>query len=308
MSDRKCDVEGCNRKGDRVFPDNRSKRICETHFKRWEKTGRFAVNRPEGWGEERNRKYKEKECIHCKQVKKIAAKGLCRACYYRLNKTGSLEYQRKGKINICSVEGCTDRVVSNGLCDKHRKSMERHGKINHRPSDWGERQKHPLYHYWSDTKRRETLNICEEWKNDFWSFVDCVKERPSKNHFLRAVDVNQLLGPGNWRWVEGLTEASRQMANNFKRSVSDRKRAKVSREEREQLLLKVNHCCEICGTDTSNNDCPVTGTERKTLCIDHDHETGELRGVLCRACNSGLGHFKDSPALLQAAIDYLNSH
>lgn len=41
---------------------------------------------------------------------------------------------------------------------------------------------------------------------------------------------------------------------------------------------------------------------------DHDHKTGAFRGVLCRACNVGLGHFKDKVKLLREAIYYLESH
>ena len=47
--------------------------------------------------------------------------------------------------------------------------------------------------------------------------------------------------------------------------------------------------------------------EVKRLVIDHDHDTGKIRGLLCSTCNTGLGHFSDSLDKLQKAIVYLES-
>lgn len=41
------------------------------------------------------------------------------------------------------------------------------------------------------------------------------------------------------------------------------------------------------------------------LCVDHCHQTGKIRGLLCRDCNKALGIFKDSPTLLWSAVEYL---
>ncbi len=49
-------------------------------------------------------------------------------------------------------------------------------------------------------------------------------------------------------------------------------------------------------------------TKQKRLSVDHDHTTNKIRALLCHHCNTGLGNFFDSPALLMKAIQYLIKH
>lgn len=51
-------------------------------------------------------------------------------------------------------------------------------------------------------------------------------------------------------------------------------------------------------------ECVICGVGGK-LVVDHDHTTGEVRGMLCNHCNRGLGHFRDDPHLLEFARMYL---
>ena len=51
-------------------------------------------------------------------------------------------------------------------------------------------------------------------------------------------------------------------------------------------------------------ECVICGDEGQ-LVVDHDHQTGKVRGMLCNHCNRGLGHFRDSPMLLEFAAQYL---
>jgi hypothetical protein len=51
-------------------------------------------------------------------------------------------------------------------------------------------------------------------------------------------------------------------------------------------------------------ECVICGSE-EPLVVDHDHHTGEVRGMLCNHCNRGLGHFRDNPTLLEFAAQYL---
>lgn len=52
--------------------------------------------------------------------------------------------------------------------------------------------------------------------------------------------------------------------------------------------------------------CEICGRQQK-LEVDHNHSTGEVRGVLCSRCNGALGQFLDDKALLVKAITYLES-
>lgn len=71
----------------------------------------------------------------------------------------------------------------------------------------------------------------------------------------------------------------------------------ITREDFERMAKEQNESCAICQT-------PFKETFR--TCIDHCHSGGQVRGLLCFHCNTGLGHFKDSKELLEKAIKYLN--
>lgn len=68
--------------------------------------------------------------------------------------------------------------------------------------------------------------------------------------------------------------------------------------EYEKMVADQGGVCAICGCD--NGD--------RRLCIDHNHETGRRRKLLCDKCNRGLGLFQDSAIILAAALAYLEDH
>ncbi len=68
------------------------------------------------------------------------------------------------------------------------------------------------------------------------------------------------------------------------------------------LLDSQGHLCKICGKPDGDG----TSYQTRRLALDHCHATGKVRGLLCENCNRGLGLFKDSPELLQKAIEYLS--
>ncbi len=51
--------------------------------------------------------------------------------------------------------------------------------------------------------------------------------------------------------------------------------------------------------------CKTTDNGKRRWSVDHDHETGRIRGILCLKCNTALGMLNDSPYLLTALLQYL---
>ena len=78
----------------------------------------------------------------------------------------------------------------------------------------------------------------------------------------------------------------------------------ITAEQYEKLLRDQGGVCAICETSD-----PKTKTKGSALdcdfCVDHDHATGKVRGLLCNGCNVGIGHFRESVNAMKAAIAYL---
>lgn len=72
----------------------------------------------------------------------------------------------------------------------------------------------------------------------------------------------------------------------------------ITIEEYEALYEAQDGLCAICG-ETPESD------RWNRLAVDHCHETGQVRGLLCGSCNRALGSFKDDPEIMQRAIAYL---
>jgi hypothetical protein len=71
----------------------------------------------------------------------------------------------------------------------------------------------------------------------------------------------------------------------------------ISLAEYDVMLSRQGGCCAICGTSDTG--------KRKAFHVDHDHNTGRIRGLLCGNCNSGIGNLRDDVGLLNRAIQYL---
>lgn len=77
------------------------------------------------------------------------------------------------------------------------------------------------------------------------------------------------------------------------------RRYNLTLEAFRQLELKQNGVCAIC------QDPPGVNPWQKRLCVDHDHETNRIRGLLCDKCNRALGILGDNVEAFERIIKYL---
>jgi hypothetical protein len=71
----------------------------------------------------------------------------------------------------------------------------------------------------------------------------------------------------------------------------------ITIDEYDQLFESQDGTCWICDG----------GTSKRFLAVDHDHKTGEVRGLLCATCNKTLGKFRDNPERFDKAAAYLRT-
>lgn len=96
------------------------------------------------------------------------------------------------------------------------------------------------------------------------------------------------------RWIDG----NRERYNRKRWEHHLRKKYGITLEQYELMLAEQQGCCAICRL-------PMELAPRR-LHVDHNHETGVARGILCYLCNTGLGVFKDNAVRLRAAADYID--
>ena len=75
----------------------------------------------------------------------------------------------------------------------------------------------------------------------------------------------------------------------------------ITLAEYDAMFMSQGQVCVICHTDNP-------GAGRSRFSVDHDHETGKVRGLLCHGCNIVLGMVKDKPKILRDAAGYLEYH
>lgn len=100
--------------------------------------------------------------------------------------------------------------------------------------------------------------------------------------------------------------ANRDRANESRRRRNLGSQYGITVEQYDEMLARQGGVCAICGQDEPTEH-GRTGTKFR-LSVDHDHETGRVRDLLCQKCNRAIGLLGDSAAILRKAADYLDRH
>ncbi len=268
-------------------------------------------------------------CEACGQPRPIAARGLCRTCYSRWQRGGTVDYIRPIKSKVCSVEGCMSRAHGQGLCNKHLLRLRRTGTTDEgRPYTHYLKDPsalpttHDLYPVWAEFTRSKNRRPVEDRWMDFATFISEVAPRPGRRWRIYGLDRSKPLGHGNYIWREASIEklpgedqkeyarrqrlAHREMYpdiykdQNLRRSFGPG----FGIDQYIEMLEAQDHKCAICG----EKETTVKNNKVLHLAVDHCHRTKKVRQLLCQACNTGLGKFKDDVSTLALAIAYLNKH
>jgi hypothetical protein len=75
----------------------------------------------------------------------------------------------------------------------------------------------------------------------------------------------------------------------------------ITQQDYENMLEEQNHKCGICGIHEKH-------AENSRLCVDHNHKTNVIRGLLCKKCNQAIGLLQDNADFCDAAGRYIRLH
>jgi hypothetical protein len=167
--------------------------------------------------------------------------------------------------------------------------------------------------YLSDNPEKLSCARCKETK--VVSEFPVVKIKGVPTYFSYCIDCRNLLGRENYRkHLEKRKTKSRTYYATHKEEIRIRSKKYAARhplekkahalrfnygitlEQYEAMVAAQEDCCAICGNPPS---------DKRKLAVDHNHDTGAVRGLLCTTCNVGIGALKDDLRLLRAAVNYL---
>jgi hypothetical protein len=161
--------------------------------------------------------------------------------------------------------------------------------------------------------REVTKHDSHEWES-FDHFLLSVGDRPREERKLVKKAEGRPFGPENFQWVKPkfdfMTSSGRRSYSkeryasdpSYYRRAELQRKFGISLEDYNVILEEQGGVCAIC----SQPETAIRMGRVLPLSVDHNHRTGAVRGLLCTACNIGLGSLAESKVRLNAAIAYLD--
>lgn len=191
----------------------------------------------------------------------------------------------------CSLDGCQRQSKTAGLCGMHYERRLRHGSTDARPKKY--RTKDELVAIGFIKPKR---------------MADCHPNRPHESKgkcrscYISAY--NKATGKGN-DWLKRHPEAAR--FHRWKNGLQVRHG--ITAEQWDQMFDEQGGKCANAGCGRQFvRDASRDHRKVMSLQVDHDHESGVIRGLLCKQCNSALGHARDDVSRLIGLAEYLVKH
>jgi len=110
------------------------------------------------------------------------------------------------------------------------------------------------------------------------------------------------------KWRNNNLEKARKYAREYakanplkQRKMWLKRKYNISLDSYRILLESQSGKCAICYNENDNK-------RHKYLCVDHNHDTGKVRGLLCHSCNATIGYAKESVSTLKKSIEYLEKY
>ena len=133
-------------------------------------------------------------------------------------------------------------------------------------------------------------------RNDSRFCNDCGFDLPVGDFFIKKSK-----NPNHWRFNSPCKSCSNiKSKKNVNKDWHLKKKYGLEYGVYDEMLRNQNNSCAICEIDRSEF--------KNNLAVDHCHETGKVRALLCYHCNVGLGNFRDKTKLLSRAVKYLNKY
>jgi hypothetical protein len=117
------------------------------------------------------------------------------------------------------------------------------------------------------------------------------------NNKIHILNTSTLWQKKNKGKVSGYKKKYRKNNPHIIKNLSLKRKYGISFGQFEKMWTDQNGCCAICGTKCAN---------WKDIHVDHNHVTKQVRQLLCKGCNHGIGNLKEDVSILLKAIAYLN--